>query len=193
MSVTKAELRRDLLLRRDELEPAWRAEASERIMERVLGLPQVAAAQRIAAFAGFGSEVDTRALIEELMARGTEIALPRVLGKGAMEFRVIQHYEADCIAGPWGIREPAPQLCPHVVAFEDFDLWLVPLVAFDAEGHRLGYGGGFYDRALSEIPLRRTLGLAFAAQGVVALPREAWDRPLGGICTEMELLRTGGE
>ena len=185
--MNKAALRRELLLRRDELEPAWRAEASERIAQRVLALPRIANAARIALYAACDSEVATWTIIAKLLAQAKQVALPRILDwQGGMEFRTIADLNHDCIPGPKGIAEPDPARCPEVIPFAAFDLWFVPLVSFDAAGHRLGYGGGYYDRALADVPTERIIGLAFAAQRVMALPREAWDRPLGAICTESE-------
>lgn len=136
----------------------------------------------ISAYWPLGDEVDPRPLLLALAARGQALALPAIRAAGApLDFRAWRPGDALQAAG-FGTREPlteAPLVQP--------DLLLVPLLAFDSQGYRLGYGGGFYDRSLAL--LRRTgdilaVGLAYAAQQVAAVPREATDQPLDLVVTE---------
>jgi 5-formyltetrahydrofolate cyclo-ligase len=121
-----------------------------------------------------------------LMALGHGLALPVMQGAGRpLIFR--QWAEGDALApGPFQVQQPldhSPRVVPDVV--------LVPLLAFDAQGWRLGYGGGFYDRTLDELrgnPQVRSVGVAFNAQKVAEVPRDAFDRPLDGILTETGLV-----
>jgi len=129
-----------------------------------------------------GDELDPRPLMTALAARGHRLALPAILGAGEpLQFRAWRPGDAMQPAG-FGTREPGPQaevLQP--------DLLLVPLLAFDAAGYRLGYGGGFYDRSLALLRARGDIlavGLAYAAQQVAAVPRETTDQPLDLVVTE---------
>ncbi|MEO1551476.1 MAG: 5-formyltetrahydrofolate cyclo-ligase, partial [Pseudomonadota bacterium] len=133
------------------------------------------------------SELDPRPALQALHARGWSLCLPVVVGKGqALQFRA-WHPGADLVAGAYGAMIPAQdRACvPDVV--------LAPLLAFDAQGYRLGYGGGFYDRTLEALRDQgqvRAYGLAYSAQLVGAVPREATDQPLDGVITELGLVAT---
>jgi 5-formyltetrahydrofolate cyclo-ligase len=121
-------------------------------------------------------EADPRALMRALEARGAVLALPRI-ECGTLSFR--RWNEGDVlIDNPHGIAEPraeAEVLAPNLV--------LVPLLAFDASGHRLGYGGGYYDRVLPDLKAFR-IGVAYAGQEVPLLPHEPHDHPLDAVVTE---------
>ncbi|MEQ8354693.1 MAG: 5-formyltetrahydrofolate cyclo-ligase [Kiloniellaceae bacterium] len=129
-----------------------------------------------------GDEIDPRPLMEALSGRGHALALPVIRAAGEpLDFRAWRPGDALEAAG-FGTRQPraqAAELRPRIL--------LVPLLAFDAAGYRLGYGGGFYDRSLAL--LRRlgdtlAVGLAFSAQQVARVPREATDEPLDLVVTE---------
>jgi 5-formyltetrahydrofolate cyclo-ligase len=136
----------------------------------------------ISAYWPMGDELDPRPLLLALAERGQALALPAIRSKDApLDFRAWRPGDPLQPAG-FGTREPlpeAPLVQPGVL--------LIPLLAFDAAGYRLGYGGGFYDRSLAL--LRRTgdilaVGLAYAAQQVAAVPREATDQALDLVVTE---------
>lgn len=131
-------------------------------------------------------EADPAGLLEALAARGCHIAFPRVAARGQpLEFHRIP--DGQVLAkGAYGIQEPLdhwPRATPGLL--------LVPLLAFDTAGHRLGYGGGFYDRTLAalkaENPEARAVGIAYAGQQVDILPRDAHDYPLDAVLTEQGL------
>ena len=126
-------------------------------------------------------EMDPRPLATRLEARGAALCLPYV-GPDGMGFR---RAGDDLVAGTFGTMEPPPG--PDLVP----DLLLVPLLAFNRAGDRLGYGGGYYDRWLAAHPLQRAIGLAYAAQEMPDLPIEPHDAPLTGILTEREYIATG--
>ncbi len=137
-----------------------------------------------------GDEIDPRPLMETLAAGGHRLALPAIRGAGQpLDFRAWRPGEALRAAG-FGTQEPLPEvemLQPTVL--------LVPLLAFDAAGYRLGYGGGFYDRSLALLRGRGDIlavGLAFAAQQVAAVPREATDQPLDLLVTEQGVIEPAG-
>ncbi|MEZ4448313.1 MAG: 5-formyltetrahydrofolate cyclo-ligase [Nannocystaceae bacterium] len=149
----KVALRRALLERRRRLDAAALAERSRRLVQTLLGDPLWAQARGIAAFVGVAGEPDTRALLAAALAEGKALWLPRVLrGPGHLEFVAVDDLDR---LGPaaFGLLEPLPaageRTCRHP---EGVDLVLVPGLAFDREGARIGFGKGYYDRALA--PLR---------------------------------------
>jgi 5-formyltetrahydrofolate cyclo-ligase len=126
-------------------------------------------------------EADPALLLQALAERGHTIAYPRVTIRGArLDYHRVPEGEA-LRTGAWGIQEPAAHF---PVAEPDF--LLVPLLAFDAKGHRLGYGGGFYDRTIAALQVP-AIGVAFSGQEVVSLPVEPHDIALNGILTEQGL------
>jgi 5-formyltetrahydrofolate cyclo-ligase len=128
-------------------------------------------------------EADPRALSLALAARGHKIALPCVVDDGApLEFRIWRDGDL-LVVNSWGISEPgsmAQTIVPEAL--------LVPLLAFDASGHRLGYGGGHYDRTLEALRARGrilAIGIAYAGQEIPHLPSEARDQRLDMVVTEL--------
>ena len=128
-------------------------------------------------------EADPALLLERLVELGCHVAYPRVVGKGAaLEFHRVPDGEV-LAPGAFGIHEPM-DIWPRAVP----QLLLVPLLAFDLAGHRLGYGGGFYDRTLALLNVP-AVGIAYAGQEVPSLPRDAHDRSLDMVLTEQGLRR----
>ena len=131
-------------------------------------------------------EADPALLLQALVGQGCHIAFPRIAARDMpLEFHLVPDGEV-LKPGSHGIHEPEahwPSVMPHLL--------LVPLLAFDQHGHRLGYGGGFYDRTLyayrSGPHSLRAIGVAYAAQEMDSLPVEAHDMPLDGILTETGL------
>lgn len=130
-------------------------------------------------------ELDPRPLMFALKALGARLALPRVVAKGQpLAFHVWD--DRPLVESRFGVKEPAPDAALLVP-----DLVLVPLLAFDRRGFRLGYGGGFYDVTLAHLRSQgsvRAIGLAYAAQEVDDVPHDARDQPLDAIVTENELI-----
>ncbi|MGV8997109.1 MAG: 5-formyltetrahydrofolate cyclo-ligase [Parvibaculaceae bacterium] len=143
----------------------------------------VAPTLTVAAYIAKGDEADPSVLIDILSGHGCKIVLPRVAGPDQpLDFRKWERGDI-LVPGPFGILEPksdAPLVMPDIV--------IVPLLAFDASGHRLGYGGGYYDRSLALLRARNhailAIGLAFAAQEVTHLAHEPNDQALDWIVTE---------
>ncbi len=128
-------------------------------------------------------EADPAALLERLAALGCRIAFPRVTGKGLkLEFHVVPDGE-KMAPGAFGICEPHaswPRANPSVL--------LVPLLAFDGSGRRLGYGGGYYDRTIAGLAVP-AIGIAYSGQQVASLPHQAHDRTLDMVLTEQGIRR----
>ena len=177
----KADLRRAALTRRDGLAAELRAAAAVRIADLAAGLDLPPGAV-IAGFWPIRSEIDPRPAMARLAARGHPLALPTLTGDGVtMVFRRWAPGER-LVPAAFGLSEP-----PATAAEVDPQVLLMPLAAFDDRGGRIGYGGGFYDRALERLershPVRR-IGIAFSTQRVDRVPEEAHDRRLDLILTE---------
>jgi 5-formyltetrahydrofolate cyclo-ligase len=190
----KSALRQMAVARRDGLEIDDRLEWDEAIAGHVLDLPELAAVVGVvAAYWPMRSEADPRPVMVGLAARGVTQALPAMV-PGSAGFRT------DIAFRQWAPWEPiSPGSFGTLVPAEDApdtepSVLLVPLLAFDRAGRRLGYGKGHYDRAIARLraqgPLL-TVGVAYGAQEVDAVPVEAHDQVLDVIVTEDSVIRTG--
>jgi 5-formyltetrahydrofolate cyclo-ligase len=137
----KSEARRRALEARDGLPQGERERLAEAVRARALELPELAAAGTVMLFASFRSELDTAPLAAWVLRAGKTLCLPRVLGPRRMAAFRVDDLAADLVPGKWGIPEPREGL-PEVPP-ETLDLVFVPGSAFDEEGRRCGYGGGF--------------------------------------------------
>jgi 5-formyltetrahydrofolate cyclo-ligase len=156
---------------------------SDEVTRNVLALPAVENATTVVAFSSFGSEVDTRPIIERLERDGRRVALPRVEGR----IIVAVAYRSGDVVKPssFGALEPAGG---EKVAPEEIDVVIVPGLAFDRSGHRVGYGRGFYDRFLEALPPDAlTVGICFSVQLVDEVPHGRGDRPVDLVVTELGL------
>ena len=180
----KAGLRALALRRRAALGDRQRVEASRQAAENIR--PLLRPGETVSLFWPMRGEIDPRGLIEYVHEAGGRVAMPVVEGR-RMQFRLFdgEHCLED---GVFGTRHPRAGQ-----AAVDPDLIVAPLAAFDREGGRIGYGGGYYDRATAELGARghlfRLAGIAFSCQEVEHVPVEPHDRPLAFIATERELIR----
>lgn len=159
---------------------------SEAIAARALALPEVAGARAVLAYAALPDEADPAPLVLALRARGARVAYPRVEARRALSLRWAT--EAELPPGYRGILEPAADA--PVAQPADIELALVPGTAFDAEGHRLGMGGGFYDRLLPLLPAGAVkAGIAFDEQVVARVPCEPHDAAVDIVLTPTRVLR----
>jgi 5-formyltetrahydrofolate cyclo-ligase len=184
----KLALRRQMLARRDGVPAAIRVAASAAIAARIAMLPEFAAANAVLLTLPFRSEWDTLPLVVAALAAGKTVAMPRVDAKTRMlELHAITDPVRDIVGGFQGIPEPLPDR-PRVPR-EAIDFVLVPGVAFDRSGRRLGYGGGYYDRLLPLLPPRaaRVVG-AFELQLVDRVPAAPHDVAVDAIVTESRTL-----
>jgi 5-formyltetrahydrofolate cyclo-ligase len=182
----KAALRVAALAARRSLRTGERATASQAVVERLTVLPELRRAQVVLLYAALAEETDVGAMIAPLHGRGARTVFPRVRGDrlelvAASDLRTLQ-------LGYRGIQEPVgPAVDPAII-----DAVIVPGVAFDPHGGRLGQGGGHYDRLLATLPSRTVrIGVCFAGQVVPAVPRDDHDLPVDLVVTDRALYRTG--
>jgi 5-formyltetrahydrofolate cyclo-ligase len=175
----KAALRAEMRLRRANLDAPTRAAASLALRDRFLADIALPPNATVAGYAAFGDEIDPLPLMAALHARGYAMALPVVVAKGAaLVFRAYAPGDA-LVQHRFGMSEPAAERATRVPSFV-----LVPLLAFDATGRRLGYGGGFYDRTLAALRPTQTIGLGFSCQRIDTVPADDHDQKLDCIATE---------
>lgn len=185
----KKQLRLEALARRDALDPVWRVEAALDMAETARKEIAVEPGQVVSGFWPMRSEVDVRPLMFALRESGARLCLPAILDKTTIVFRELVRGApmVEMGFGTVGPHEEAEVLDPAVM--------LVPLAAFDARGHRIGYGGGYYDRAIERLhkagkpPL--LIGVAFDCQQVERVPEEPHDVILANLLTESGLRRFG--
>ncbi len=180
----KKRLRAEALTRRDALDPQWRIEASLRIAAAGAAM-DCGPDDVVSGFWPIRSEVDARPLMFTLRERGARLCLPAILDRETIAFReLVRGAEmVDMGFGTVGPGADAPVLDPTIM--------LVPLAAFDVQGQRIGYGGGYYDRAIARLHESglhpRLVGIAFDCQEVARVPAEAHDVPLPCVLTESGL------
>ncbi len=161
--------------KRNRLPAAYRREASESACLRLMASPIFQESKWIYSYISIRSEVDTTCLIRSALASGKHVAVP-VLDGDSMDFREIRSLE-DCRPGPFRIPEPAAdgQTSSGLQYAEQPGLMILPGLAFDLRGNRLGYGGGYYDRYLKRYPGHRIVALAYPFQILEAVPAESHD------------------
>jgi 5-formyltetrahydrofolate cyclo-ligase len=178
----KRRLRSEVMARRRGLDPLA---AGYSLARHVLSDCPPAAGAVVAGFWPIGGEIDVRPLLHALHDRGHKIALPVTPNRGnPLTFGAWRPGDA-LIPEKFGTVRPTGELLVP-------DFLLIPLLAFDATGARLGYGGGFYDRTLPGLPGRFRLGCAFAAQQVDAVPVGPYDVRLDAVATDRGIVRCGG-
>jgi 5-formyltetrahydrofolate cyclo-ligase len=181
---SKADLRTAALAARDALNDDQRRAAARAVAER--GLPFAIEPEMIVSgYAPIRSEIDPTPLMRAIAARGARLALPTVTARGqALTFRAWSPNDR-MVLGPLGIPEPSPA-APELVP----DVMLVPLAAFDNQGHRIGYGAGHYDYTFAHLRKMKAVkgvGLAFAVQKIKAVPALAHDVALDYVLTETRM------
>ena len=178
--IDKGSLRRRLVAARAAMSGSSRNEAGRLLRDHVLEIPEVAAAGTIAAYYSVGTEPDTRSLVFALWKRGSYVVLPVLLADGDLDWA---SYEGpDSLApGPRGLLQPAePVRGTGTVARAD--VVLVPALAVDRSGQRLGRGGGSYDRALDRVgPQVPTIALLYDSELLPSVPADEHDRPVRAV------------
>ena len=183
---TKKEIREQYRRIREALPPEKRKSADEMIAKRLFDCAFYQNARFIYCYASLKDEAGTNMIIEEALRNGKRVALPRVRGKRRMEFCFIKS-PADLKPGFMGIKEPGPW-CPKAPApFKD-SLVLMPGIAFDRNGTRAGYGGGYYDTYLEGHAECIKAALAYSVQIAPEIPAAPADIKVDMIVTEKELI-----
>lgn len=178
---SKADLRTAALAKRDALSDRKRDAAARAVAKR--GLPiEIAPGMVVSGYSPIRGEIDPAPLMHRLAEAGAQLALPAIVARGkSLAFRAWSP-DDRLMLGPLGILEPSPAAAELVP-----DVMVVPLAAFDRLGHRIGYGGGYYDYTLAhlrKVKAITAIGLAFAAQEIEAIPALSHDVPLDYVLTE---------
>jgi 5-formyltetrahydrofolate cyclo-ligase len=181
----KADLRREVIARRDALPADVRKLAAETIAAREFPLP-ITPGAITSGFMPLKSEINPLPLMQKLAEAGARLALPAIAGRGKPLIMRAWEFGAPLDRGQWGIHEPKPE-APEV----EPDILLVPLLAFDRAGYRLGYGAGYYDMTIHRLRTLKpvtAVGIAFAAQEVPKIPTTPRDERLDLVLTEREVI-----
>lgn len=190
VSKMKEALRSRILSERTAMDVDERRLRSLRIRENILSLEAWKTAESAALYMPMKNEVDVEPLLHELWERGARTFIPRCRPemRGHMEFVGVACLE-DLAPGKYGIPEPHPQRCEVDHTCRP-DVALIPGVAFDARGNRLGMGAGYYDRRLADPAMAETLLIApaYHFQIVDKVPAETWDKPVHVIVSEEDIL-----
>jgi len=187
---SKAAVRARIRAARAAVDVESRDAASRAACQRALRLPEVASARAVLAYAALPEEIDPAPLVASLRTLGARVALPRVCGPGVLSLHWV---EADASLEPGALGVHEPDQATEWARPEEFDLVIVPGVAFDPACARLGFGGGFYDALLPILPRRvATVALAFDEQIVREVPCEEHDVPVGVVVTPSRVIRPAG-
>lgn len=180
----KQTLRAGFLATRQAIQPDARASASQHIISHVLKLAPPDAV--VAGYVAIRGELDVFPALAALTQRGQKLCLPVTLNNRELTFRQFQPGDA-LDTGAYGIAIPSANAAITVP-----DVLLVPLVAFDAAGHRLGYGAGYYDRVIHKLKHKnsnlKVFGVAFSCQQAAKIPAENTDEKLDAIITEAGII-----
>ena len=161
---------------------------SGQIMREIMSMEAYQQSRVVMGYSSFGSEVDTRPLLEQVLSEGKTLVLPKInQASNTLSLHAVSDLQGQMVEGMWGIHEPSPVLCkevePHVL-----DFILIPGLAFDPHGGRLGYGKGYYDKLLSGCLSTGgrpwLVAGAFNFQVIDRVPMEAHDIPIHAVVTE---------
>jgi 5-formyltetrahydrofolate cyclo-ligase len=185
----KAELRVRALAQRERAHAVFGADAALALASLPWPAKLEMHSKTVSGFHPYQSEIDVRLLLGRLSGDGWTTCLPVVIGKGMpLEFR--RWFAGEpLVAGLWGILRPS-----NDAEIVEPDVLLVPMLAFDLQGYRLGYGGGFYDRTLEKLRERKkvvAIGVAYAAQEIDAVPYDGHDQRLDFVMTEKGVFACG--
>jgi len=183
-TLSKADLRAAALAKLDELSDEQRAAAAQGLAKR--GLPvAITPGMVVSAYSPIRNEIDPVPLMRKLAEQGAKLALPAVLARGkSLAFRAWSP-DDRLMLGPLGIPEPSPAAAEMIP-----DVMLIPLAAFDRQGHRIGYGAGHYDYTLAHLRKVKAIaavGIAFAVQEIKAVPALPHDVALDYVLTEKKM------
>jgi 5-formyltetrahydrofolate cyclo-ligase len=186
-ALAKEELRKRVAAIRRTLSSETRAAHARAMSALLLAEPAFREARVLLAYSALRFEIDAQAVIEAAWAAGKTVALPRIVPETrALDLHVYREGDELCESG-FVVKEPLPTASR--IAHEEVELVLVPGLAFDVRGQRLGYGQGYYDRLLPQLPRARRIGLAFELSLLVEVPSAAHDVPVDCVITERRVIR----
>ncbi|MBA3447013.1 MAG: 5-formyltetrahydrofolate cyclo-ligase [Pseudaminobacter sp.] len=189
LKALKKHHRLEALARRDALDVAWRIEVALKMADMAVDDIPVEPGSVISGFWPMRSEVDVRPLMFALRDKGARLCLPAIIDKTTIVFRELVR-DGELVGMGFGTSGPGPE-----AEILEPETMLIPLAAFDARGHRIGYGAGFYDRAIDRLHAAgrkpRLIGIAFDCQEVGLVPDEPHDIVIPEILTESGLRRFG--
>ena len=180
----KERLRKRVLVARMGLDRGQVKASGQAILEKVLGLEAYRRAKLVHTYVSSKeNEVDTRALICTCLAQGKRVAVPVVMpGTKTLAHALIDGLD-QLVVGPWGLAQPDPAAATWLPAEARIDLVVVPGLAFDRRGHRIGWGGGYYDRFLAQVQTVK-IGLCYDALVLDCIPGEPHDVPVDMVVAE---------
>ncbi len=188
---SKRRLRRQMLRLRKDVTPADSARAGQAAANVLIDLELARRAKRIALYAALPYELPTRPLFDAVVEKGGAALLPRTVDPPGLEFFAVEHWE-DLRPGTFGVLEP--QNHGTAVRLMPGDLVVVPGVAFDEDGYRLGHGKGYYDRVfateIGDVPT--LVGFGYEFQIVGAVPHDHRDRQMDAIVTDQKVRDCSG-
>ncbi|TMI47567.1 5-formyltetrahydrofolate cyclo-ligase [Candidatus Bathyarchaeota archaeon] len=190
IAVEKENLRRYMLRLRDRQSVGEIEQKSQDIIDQVLHLHEYVRARGIACYVNKDSEVNTRPLIRATLDQEKRVLIP-VVKKGDIElfYSEIKDLGSELAPGTFGILEPKPENV-HPVSLDTVDVMFVPGIVWDREGYRLGWGRGYFDRVIKNLPQHvRSAGLAFNMQLIGKVPRDQFDVPVDIVVTESRVIR----
>lgn len=158
---------------------------SSEIAKRVLALPEMKKAAIVLAFASIGNEVRTRPIIDTLHRVGTRIALPRII-EGGLSLHEVKP-DTELVEGAFSVPEPPADAL--AVQASEVDFALIPALAVDPHGYRIGYGGGYYDKLLPSLVAASTCAIAYDFQLIAEVPRLPFDAAVDLIVTDARVIR----
>ena len=182
----KSVMRLEIRAARRALSAEQRSAASAEIAARVLALPEVVGARSVMVYGASPEEADPAPLEDALRERGIRVAYPRIIDSSRMAIHWVAG-RPELEVGPFGLLQP-PSSAPEA-PLSQLDAIVVPGVAFDLAGNRLGFGGGYYDLLLAESGAPFTVGIAYEEQLVGLVPHDQRDRPVDALVTPARTVR----
>lgn len=185
----KASLRARTRAVRDALSPLAREAGADLVARSLAEMPELVSAKVVLGYSALRSELDLGPAVAALRAHGVAVAYTRIEGEGLLGVHAVAD-EAELVPGRFGLLEP-PADAPRVAPSE-IDAVIVPAVAYDERGFRLGYGGGYYDRLLPMLrPDCLRIGVIFDEQLLAEIPAEAHDERVDVVVTPTRVIRHG--
>ncbi|MCT4604765.1 MAG: 5-formyltetrahydrofolate cyclo-ligase [Marinisporobacter sp.] len=185
----KKKLRQEILQKRKSLSKDLVSSKSKKIFQSLKTLELYQNAKNIMVYIDFRNEVKTNLIIDDLLRQNKEVCIPiSVPQTKEMILSKLLDPKKELIKGTYGILEPKKEYIRKVNP-DALDLIIVPGVAFDRYGYRIGYGGGYYDRFLDKLSKATpSIGIAFDLQIVQKVPKDFFDHPVDYIVTEKEII-----